>query len=165
MDPYSYICSAQLISFEINWFYGLQIYEYGAYQLLTYNLGQKFVERYTKSYIFEIYCRILYEIVSPPAPPIYCWFVGFVLHEQQRYINFTMQHQHWMGGGEPTDIAQKIAYCSTIFGQDCSYATSLFTGQIIWVFKCQLYLFQRQTIQKQLFFITIIIITNNNYTN
>ena len=38
----------------------------------NYNLGQKFVERYIKSYIFDIYCQILYEIVSPPGPPIQC---------------------------------------------------------------------------------------------
>ena len=36
------------------------------------NLGQKFVERYINSYIFYIYSRILYEIVSPPAPAIQC---------------------------------------------------------------------------------------------
>ena len=33
----------------------------------------------------------------------------------QRNINI-----EWGGRGEPTDIAQKIAYRSTTFGQDCS---------------------------------------------
>ena len=46
--------------------------KYLTQESLNYNLGQKFVERYINSYIFYIYCRILYEIVSPPAPPIQC---------------------------------------------------------------------------------------------
>ena len=32
----------------------------------------------------------------------------------QRNINI-----EWGGRGEPTDVAQKMAYRSTIFGQDC----------------------------------------------
>ena len=31
------------------------------------NLGQTFVERFIKSHSFDIYCRILYEIVSSPV--------------------------------------------------------------------------------------------------
>ena len=37
-----------------------------------------------------------------------------VISTLQRNVNI-----EWGGRGEPTDIAQKIAYRSTIFGQDC----------------------------------------------
>ena len=37
-----------------------------------------------------------------------------VISTLQRNINI-----EWGGKGEPTDIAQKIAYRSAIFGQDC----------------------------------------------
>ena len=43
-----------------------------------------------------------------------------VISTLQRNINI-----EWGGRGEPTDIAQKIAYRSTIFGQDCCYNESI----------------------------------------
>ena len=42
-----------------------------------------------------------------------------VISTLQRNINI-----EWGEGGEPTDIAQKIAYRSTIFGQDCNKVSS-----------------------------------------
>ena len=48
-----------------------------------------------------------------------------VISTLQRNINI-----EWGGRGEPTDIAQKIAYRSTIFGQDCSYKSRNYDAEL-----------------------------------